>query len=149
MDALAGPVRSRLASALEWVVAAVFLAGTIAVASLLFHDLKMQPRRAAPTAVAEQPLAASVPPWVPEQALSVPVLPLVDGKELRIGDSVSVVAERLGRAAESGRQEIDRGRNGERLTRFYEYSGSRFILVFEPFEQDGEARLAAIYVTAK
>ncbi|HEX6975943.1 MAG TPA: hypothetical protein VF147_16165 [Vicinamibacterales bacterium] len=147
MDALAGPVRSRLAAALEWVVAAAFLAATIAVASLLYHDLKIQPRHAAPSAVAESPLAASVPPWVPEQALSVPVLPLVGGKELRIGDTVSSVAERLGRAAESGRQEVDRGRNGERLTRFYEYSGSRFILVFEPLERNGDAKLAAIYVT--
>ena len=100
-------------------------------------------------ASAEPRLAATVPPWVPEQALSVPVLPLVDGKELRIGDSVSAVAERLGRAAESGRQEVDRGPNGERLTRFYEYSGSRFILVFEPLEQAGESKLAAIYVTGK
>ena len=35
---------------------------------------------------------------------------------------------------------------GERLTRFYEYSGSRFILVFEPFERNGEVRVAAIYL---
>ena len=94
-------------------------------------------------------MAASVPACVPGQALSVPVLPLVDGKELRVGDSVSAVAERLGRAAESGRQEIDRGRNGERLTRFYEYSGSHFILVFEPLERYDDARVAAIYVTGR
>ena len=58
----------------------------------------------------------------------------------------SAVAARLGRAAESGRQEVDRGSLGERLTRFYEYAGSRFILVFEPFERNGEARVAAIYL---
>ena len=145
MDALAGSVRSRLASALEWVVAALFLAATITVASLLVRDLRLQPRRVSAVPAA-QPMAVSVPPWVPERALSVPLLPLVDGKELRIGDSVSAVAARLGRAAESGRQEVDRGRLGERMTRFYEYSGARFILVFEPFEQNGEARLAAIYL---
>lgn len=150
MDALAGSARTRLASALEWAVAALFLVATLAVASLLFRDLRMQPRRARVAPVAQQPAAAaSVPLWVPERALSVPVLPLADGKELRIGDSVSSVAERLGRAAESGRQEVDRGRLGERLTRFYEYSGSRFILVFEPLEKDGDAKLAAIYVPSK
>lgn len=147
MDALAGSLRSRLASALEWVVAALFLAATIAVASLLFRDLRVQPLRVR-TAPATRPVTASVPPSIPERALSVPVLPLVDGKELRIGDSVSAVSERLGRAAESGRQEVDRGSLGERLTRFYEYSDRHFILVFEPFEKDGEARLAAIYLTA-
>ena len=69
-----------------------------------------------------------------------PVLPFLDGKEIRIGETVSAVAARLGRAAESGRQEVDRGSLGERLTRFYEYAGSRFILVFEPFERNGEVQ---------
>jgi len=41
---------------------------------------------------------------------------------------------------------VDRGTLGERLTRFYEYGGSHFILVFEPFEKGGEARLGAIYL---
>ncbi len=53
---------------------------------------------------------------------------------------------RLGRAAESGRQEVDRGSLGERLTRFYEYAGFRFILVYEPFERNGDPRVAAIYL---
>lgn len=148
MDALAGPLRARLASALEWVVAALFLSATIAVASLLVRDLRDQPLRTRP-APAARPVAANVPPSIPERALSVPVLPLIDGKEVRIGDTVSAVAARLGRAAESGRQEVDRGSLGERLTRFYDYAGAHFILVFEPFEQDGEARLAAIYLPDK
>ena len=145
MDGLAGSFRSRLASALEWVVAALFLSATIAVASLLVRDLRDQSLRTLP-APTPRPFAANVPPSIPERALSVPVLPLVDGKEVRIGDTVPAVAARLGRAAESGRQEVDRGSLGERLTRFYDSSGARFILVFEPFEPDGEARLAAIYL---
>jgi hypothetical protein len=71
--------------------------------------------------------------------------PRADGGTGRRIDTTRPVA-RLGRAAESGRQEIDRGSLGERLTRFYEYAGSRFILVFEPFERNGEARVAAIYL---
>ena len=86
------------------------------------------------------PVVASIPAAVPPRAVSVPVLPFLDGKEIRIGETVSAVAARLGRAAESGRQEIDRGSLGERLTRFYEYAGSRFILVFEPFERNGEVQ---------
>jgi hypothetical protein len=56
------------------------------------------------------------------------------------------LAARLGRAAESGRQEVDRGSFGERLTRFYEYAGSRFILVFERVERQGDVKVAAIYL---
>ena len=58
----------------------------------------------------------------------------------------SPCAATLGRAAEVGRQEVDRGALGERLTRFYEYSGARFVLVFEPFEHNGAVRLAGIYL---
>ena len=65
-------------------------------------------------------------------SVSVPMLPFQDGKEVKVGDSVSSVAATLGRAAEVGRQEVDRGALGERLTRFYDYGGARFILVFEP-----------------
>jgi hypothetical protein len=41
---------------------------------------------------------------------------------------------------------VDRGALGERLTRFYEYQGTRFLLVFEPFERRGALRVAAIYL---
>ena len=87
-----------------------------------------------------------MPTSIPAGAVSVPVLPFRDGKDVRVGDSASDVAARLGRASESGRQEVDRGVLGERLTRFYEYAGFRFIIVFEPFERGGEPRVAAIYL---
>ena len=47
------------------------------------------PPRSAPVA---RPLVASVPAAVPARAVSVPVLPFLDGKEVRVGDSVSAVA---------------------------------------------------------
>ncbi len=145
MDALHVRPRFRLAPVFEWVVAALFLIATLAVGSMILRELRpSQPVRGAVPAA--RPLVASIPAAVPPRAVSVPLLPFLDGKEIRIGESVSAVAARLGRAAESGRQEIDRGSLGERLTRFYEYAGSRFILVFEPFERNGEARVAAIYL---
>ena len=145
MDALHVRPRFRLAPVFEWVVAALFLIATLAVGSMILRELS--PSQPVPGAApAARPLVASIPAAVPQRAVSVPLLPFLDGKEIRIGESVSAVAARLGRAAESGRQEIDRGSLGERLTRFYEYAGSRFILVFEPFERNGEARVAAIYL---
>jgi hypothetical protein len=128
----------------EWIVAALFLSATVTVGSLILRELA--PANQVSAAPAARPIVASIPPAVPARAVSVPVVPFLDGKEVRIGDTLSAVAARLGRAAESGRQEIDRGSLGERQTRFYEYAGARFILVFEPFERNAEVRVAAIYL---
>jgi hypothetical protein len=146
MDAIRVRPRFSLAPMFEWVVAALFLLATVAVGSLILRELTPSPAPPASTAPAARPVIASIPAAVPARAVSVPMVPFIDGKEVRIGETFSAVAARLGRAAESGRQEIDRGSLGERLTRFYEYAGSRFILVFEPFERNGEVRVAAIYL---
>jgi hypothetical protein len=141
MDAL----RVRFAPVLEWAVAAAFLAATVSVGTLVLGALRTPhiPRSASSVA---RPVVAATPAAVPSGAVSVPVLPFRDGKEIRVGDTAAAVATRLGRAAESGRQEVDRGTLGERLTRFYEYGGFHFIVVFEPFERNGEPRVAAIYL---
>ena len=138
----ATPVRARLGSALEWLIAAAFLLATVAVATLIVRELRTSPRAAA----APQPAVSSLPPGIPTRAISVPVLLLLDGKEVRVGQSVDEVARVLGRAAEVGRQLADRGALGERLTRFYDHNGTRFVIVFEPFERNGGLRVAAIYL---
>ena len=146
MDALRVRSRLRLAPILEWFVAASFLFATFAVGSMILNGLRPAAAPARATAPTARTLVASIPASVPVRAVSVPVLPFIDGKEVRVGETVSAVAARLGRSAESGKQEVDRGKFGERMTRFYEYAGSRFILVFEPFELNGEARVAGIYI---
>jgi hypothetical protein len=140
MDAL----RLRLGAVVEWIVAAAFLAATFAVGSLILRDLSGP--RARPSIPVARASTSATPAAIPSGAVSVPVLPFRDGKEIRVGDSASTVAVRLGRAAEIGRQEVDRVMLGERLTRFYEYAGFRFIVVYEPFERNGEQRVAAIYL---
>ena len=146
MDALGLRSRLRLAPVIEWLVAAAFLIATIAVGSLIVRELRSPAVRVRVAPAAARPLVASIPAAVPPRAVSVPVLPFADGKEIRVGETFSAVAARLGRAAESGRQEVDRGALGERITRFYEYAGAHFIVVFEPFERNGEQRVAAIYL---
>lgn len=142
MDALR--IRPAFGPIVEWLIAAAFLCATVAVGSLIVQELRSPaPVRAAQPA---RPLVTSIPASIPARAVSVPVLPFLDGREVRVGETAAAVAARLGRAAEIGRQEVDRGSLGERLTRFYEYGGSRFIIVFEPFERNGEARVAAIYL---
>jgi hypothetical protein len=140
----ATPVRVRLGSAIEWFMAAVFLLATLAVGVLIVREMRVV--RPAMAEAAPDAGAAAVPAAVPARAISVPVLLLLDGKQVKVGDSVSSVAQTLGRNAEVGRQLADRGALGERLTRFYDHGGTRFVLVFEPFERNGPLRVAGIYL---
>ncbi len=139
----ATPVRVRLGSALEWFVAALFLLATCAVGVLIVRELRMAP--AAPVEAAAK-VADSLPAVIPARAISVPVLLLHDGRQVKVGDSVETVAQSLGRGAEVGRQLADRGANGERLTRFYDSAGTRFVLVFEQPERNAAMRVAGIYL---
>ena len=145
MDALRSRQRFKDVPVLEWLLAAGFLFAVFALGQLIVREL-----RAAPSAPVAAPVARalmiSVPAAIPSRAVSVPMLPFQDGKVVKVGDTMRVIAEAFGRAAEVGRQEVDRGRFGERLTRFYEYGPTRFILVFEPFEMKGEPKVAGIYL---
>lgn len=143
MDALGTRTTLRLSAAAEWLIAAVFLAATVTVVLMIAYELRTVPAVIAAPASGPDP---SVPASVPARAVSVPVLALADGTELRVGQTLPAIATQLGRAAESGRQEVDQGLTGERLTRFYELRGTRFILVFEPAERPGEPKLVAIYL---
>ncbi|HEY3884215.1 MAG TPA: hypothetical protein VGL62_03325 [Vicinamibacterales bacterium] len=61
-----------------------------------------------------------------------------------MGEDASGVASALGRAAETGREAIDRGALGHRAARVYDYGGVRFIVVYEPFEHAGAMRVGSI-----
>jgi hypothetical protein len=138
--------RVRVESVLEWALAAAFMLVALAVGSLVVREVRTV--SAVTSVIArEAPAAASAAPAaVPPRAVSVPVLLLPDGNSVRVGETLSDVAARLGRQAEAGAQAVERAPNGERLTRFYEHAGSRFVLVFEPFERDAEPTVAAIYL---
>jgi hypothetical protein len=132
----------------EWVVAAAFLIATLAVGSLVLRELRAaasagpdNPNPAAATTAATM-LPASLGP----KAVSVPLLILAEGRELRVGDSAARVADVLGREAETGVQQSDIGPLGERTTRFYDYSGTRFALVFESPNKGSVLRVTAIYL---
>ena len=140
MDAL----RVRFGSVLEWAVAAAFFAATLAVALLIVRDFRGSGVRSA--AATPAAVINDVPSSVPKGAVSLPVLTLHDGKTVNVGDTLTAVAATLGPGAETGREQSDQGRLGQRLTRFYDYGGFRFVLVFEPFERNGERRVSAIYL---
>ena len=136
--------RVRFGSAFEMIVVGGFLAATFVVASLIVRELRTD--RSALPVRAETVAPSAVPSAIPTQAISVPVLLLLDGKQIRIGDSVEHIAALLGPDAEVGEGARERGPIGDRITRQYEHAGTRFMLVFEPFEARGQLRVAGIYI---
>jgi hypothetical protein len=126
-------------------VAAAFFAATLAVAMQILQNVSA-PGVHAVAAAAAPIVVNDVPSAVPRGAVSLPALTLRDGKTVQVGDSAVTVAATLGAGAETGREETDQGRLGLRVTRFYDQGGFRFVLVYEPFERNGERRVSAIYL---
>ena len=137
-------VRTRVGSAFEWAVAVLFLIATLAVTSLVLRELRAAASTSAP-APSGSAFAAGAPAGLPERAVSVPLLLLAEGKEIKVGHSAERVASVLGREAETGAQRSDKGPLGERVTRFYDFSGTRFALVFEA-PGGGAPKVTAIYI---
>ncbi len=133
--------RLGLGSAAEWSIAAVFLVATVGVGLLIVREMKVIDRPVTPIAA-----PAVVPAGLPALSIPVPALRLPGAGELRLGDTLETVSRVLGREAETGVQVVEEGRTGTRLTRGYEYARIRFTIVFEPFERNGEYRIAGIYV---
>jgi hypothetical protein len=134
----------RFVSFLEWVVAAAVVAILAALGTIVVREIRtvnaVTPVIAGETLPEAPPAAGG-----PLRAVSVPMLLLPDGIAIRVGERLDSVAARLTRAVEIRPEVAEPSHPGQRVTRFYEYAGARFVLVFEPFEPDGEPRIAAIY----
>jgi len=137
--------RARFGSVLEWIVAAAFMVAAFFGGSVIMRELRTVDA-AMPVIAREAVVNVVAPDGLPPRAVSVPVLLLPDGRQVRVGETFAAIAGRLGREAEVGTQTVEPGRFGDRLTRFYEHQGTRFVLVFEPLERDGVPKVAAIYL---
>jgi hypothetical protein len=136
---------ARFVSVLEWTAVAVVLATLAALGSIAAREIRTL-NAVTPVIAGETLQDPPVPAGIPSRAVSVPMLQLGDDLMVRVGEGLDTVTLRLGGAAETRPQAVERAPNGERLTRFYEYAGARVVLVFEPFERKGEPRIAAIYL---
>ena len=137
--------RARFGSLLEWILAASCIVAMLAIGSIAVREFRTV-SAVTPVIAHEAPSLPDPPAAVPSRAVSVPVLLLPNGVEVRVGDVGAQVASRLGREAEVASPSVDRTPTGERVTRFYEQSGTRFVVVLEPFAGDGQVRVAAIYL---
>ena len=136
-------LRRRSIPVLQWALAVGLLAAA-GVGTLVVRELRDGSGAAAGLAIA----AAEGPPptSVPSGAISLPVLLFDDEKGIRVGDTATYIAALLGRSAEVGRYEVDLAADGERLTRFYEYRGRRFVLVFTLAESHTDPVVTAVYL---
>lgn len=133
--------RTRFSFAGEWFTAAAFLAATVLVGALVVRELRVTPH---PGGAA--PAAPAATTAVPADAVSVPSLVLGEGVDIKVGDRAIDTISRLDATIVLKRQLRETGPLGPREIRSYELSGTRFILVLEPFERRGEPRVAAIYL---
>jgi hypothetical protein len=108
--------RARFGSLLEWILAAICIAATLALGSVAVGGFRTV-SAVTPAVAADAPLA-DPPATVPSRAVSVPVLLLSNGVEVRVGDAAAEVAAHLGSEAAVGTPSVDRTPMGERVTRF-------------------------------
>jgi hypothetical protein len=137
--------RVRFVSFLEWIVAAGVVAAVVALGSIVAREIRTV-NPVTPVIAGESRPDAPVPAGVPSRAVSVPMLLLPERLVVRVGDRLDAIVARLAGASEIRPPTVEWGASGERMTRFYEYAGTRFVLVFEPFERKGAPRIAAIYL---
>jgi len=126
----------------DWLIAAALLGATFVVGVLVVRELRVVPRASA--GASESVTATSIS--VPSDAVSVPTLMLGAGNEIRVGDARAEALARLDAAVTLVKQAEERGPLGAREIRAYQLAGTKFILVFEPFERRGAPRVAAIYL---
>jgi hypothetical protein len=132
--------RTRLSFAGDWLMAIAFLTGTVLVALLLMRELRSGNSAPAASSVTATPAA------VPADAASVPALALGEGLQIRVGDPADDALTRLAPGVTLLSKISDRGPLGPREVRSYQLAGTKFILVLEPFERGGAARIAGIYL---
>ena len=128
----------------QWALAVLFLAAVVVVGTSVVRELRAGTGGAASSATAA--VESPPPTTVPAGAISLPVLLFDNEKVIRVGDTATHIAALLGRSAEVGRYEIDAAADGERLTRFYQYRGRRFVLVFTLAESHTDPAVTAIYL---
>src|SRR6476660_5716298 len=136
--------RARTASLLEWLAALACIVAIAAIGSVLVRDFRSV--SALTPVIAHEEAIPDPPAAVPARSVSVPVLMLSDGSQLRVGDSAAELSKRLGPDTEVAVPAIDRTTSGERVTRFYVQGGQRFAVVLEQLAGDGQARVTAIYL---
>jgi hypothetical protein len=133
--------RLRVGSFFEWLAAAV---GVVVFAGLLSVPVQRLIGPRVQAALVDQP--APLPPGIPPGATHVPVMYLLDGREIRHGELQSRVSQMLPDTLITAAVVRGAGMFGDRHTRAYTVDGTRFFVVCERMEAGGPMRITAIYL---
>jgi hypothetical protein len=133
--------RLRVGSVFEWVAAAV---GVLLLVWVVSVPIQRALGPQVEAALIDSPTA--LPPGVPAGAISVPVILLLDGREIRQGDLMSHVESILPASLAEGPPLLSTGELGERRTRAYAADSAHFYVVCERLESGGPMRVSGIYV---
>jgi hypothetical protein len=132
--------RFRVGSIFEWIAAA---AGVAAVVWLISVPVQ---RVIGPRVEASIDAPAPLPPGVPGGAMSVPVVLMLDGREIRLGALHTRLTQLLPDKLVNGPIVRSNSELGERYTRAYVVNGMKFFVVCERTEPGGPLRVSGIYV---
>ena len=132
--------RFRVGSFFEWIAAA---AGVAAVVWLISVPIQ---RVIGPRVEASIDAPAPLPPGVPPGATNVPVMLMLDGREIRHGELHSRLTQLLPEKLLDGEIVRSNAEFGERHTRAYVVNGMKFYVVCERSEPGGPLRIAGIYL---
>jgi hypothetical protein len=132
--------RFRIGSFFEWLAAA---GGVAALVWLISVPVQ---RVLGPRVEASIDAPAPLPPGVPGGATNVPVVLLLDGREIRHGELHSRLVQVLPEKLVDGPIVRSNGELGERHTRAYTINGMKFYIVCERVEPGGPLRISGIYL---
>jgi hypothetical protein len=137
--------RVRFAPLLEWVCAAAVIIGAAVAITEFVRDVgRVQVVPSTPVMAHAAPVP-DPPAVVPARAVAVPILALRDGKTLRVGDRAADISATIGALAQRGGDAVERDGGVERVTRFYESSGTRFAVVLAPPRDGAEPLVVSLY----
>jgi hypothetical protein len=130
----------RIGSFVEWVAAAV---GVLALVWLISVPVQ---RILGPRVEAALDAPAALPPGVPAGAANVPVMLLLDGREIRYGELHTRLDQVLPEKLADGAPVRSVGEYGDRHTRAYTVDGVKFYVVCERMEPGGPLRVSGVYL---
>jgi hypothetical protein len=127
-------------SLFEWLAAALAAVGLVWVISVPVQ------RMLGPHVEASIVSTRGLPPGVPTGATIVPVMLLPDGAELRQGDPIARLEQVLPTRLAQGPPQVSHGEFGDRHTRTYALNGTKFFVVCERTERNGQMKVSGIYL---
>jgi hypothetical protein len=134
----------RVGALVEWVAAAGAVVLVLWVVSV---PIQRALGRGVQAAMAEADLAQITPPGVPSGATLVPVMLLLDGREVRQGDLHTHLDAVISPRLAEGPPVVSSAQFGTRHTRAYRLNGTtRVYIVCERLEPNGPMKVAGIYL---